>query len=132
MASQTPFREPIGWPLLPFPDQQGRLNYPNLEESVREMIQVILQTRPGEQLMRPGFGAGLEEFVNEQNTITTRRRIKDVITRSLERWEPRIIVNRVDVSAPPDTPTIVRVEIGYQLKRTGLFRQMGLTISLEN
>jgi phage baseplate assembly protein W len=132
MASQTPLPAPIGWPLLPFPDQQGRLNYPTLEESVRQMIQVILQTRPGEQLMRPGFGAGLEDFVNEQNTITTRRRIKDLITQSIERWEPRIIVNRVDVNAPPDTPTIVRVEIGYQLKRTGLFRQMGLTINLEN
>lgn len=132
MASQTPLAAPIGWPLLPFPDQQGRLNYPNLEESVRQMIQVILQTRPGEQLMRPGFGAGLEDFVNEQNTITTRRRIKDAIMQSLERWEPRIIVNRVDVNAPPETPTIVRVEIDYQLKRNGSFRQMGLTINLES
>jgi uncharacterized protein len=132
MASQTPLPAPIGWPLMPFPDKQGRLNYPTLEQSVRQMIQVILQTRPGEQLMRPGFGAGLEDFVNQQNTITTRRRIKDLITESIERWEPRIIVNRVDVNAPPDTPTIVRVEIGYQLKRTGLFQQMGLTINLEN
>lgn len=132
MASQTSLPAPIGWPLLPFPDHHGRLNYPTLEESVRQMIQVILQTRPGEQLMRPGFGAGLEDFVNEQNTITTRRRIKDLITESIERWEPRIIVNRVDVNAPPDAPTIIRVEIGYQLKRTGLFRQMGLTVNLEN
>jgi hypothetical protein len=96
------------------------------------MIQVILQTRPGEQLMRPSFGAGLEDFVNEQNTITTRRRIKDSITESIERWEPRIIVNRVDVFSPEDTPAMIRVEIGYQVKRTGVARQLGLTIGLEN
>jgi phage baseplate assembly protein W len=132
MASQIPLSPPIGWPLLPLPDAHGRLNYPTLEDSVRQMIQVILQTRPGEQLMRPGFGAGLEDFVNEQNTITTRRRVKDVITESIQRWEPRIIVNRVDVAAPTDAPTRIRVEIGYQLKRTGVFRQMGMTIDLEN
>jgi len=132
MANQTPARAPIGWPLLPFPDSQGQLNFPTLEESVRQMIQVILQTRPGEQLMRPSFGAGLEDFVNEQNTITTRRRIKDSITESIERWEPRIIVNRVDVFSPEDTPAMIRVEIGYQVKRTGVARQLGLTIGLEN
>ena len=132
MASQTAFPAPIGWPLLPLPDGQGRLNYPSLEESVRQTIQVILRTRPGEQLMRPGFGAGLEDFVHQQNTITTRRRIKDVINQSIERWEPRIILNRVDVAATPETPTLVRVEIAYQVKRTGAFRQTGLTINLEN
>src|SRR6185369_469699 len=98
MASSTFLPVPIGWPLLPLPDANGTLNYPALEEGVRQMIQVILQTRPGEQLMRPGFGAGLEDFIHEQNTITTRRRMMDVITQSLKRWEPRIITNRVDVT----------------------------------
>jgi phage baseplate assembly protein W len=132
MTNQTPLRAPIGWPLLPFPDAQGHLNFPTLEESVRQMIQVILQTRPGEQLMRPTFGGGLEDFVNEQNTITTRRRIKDSITESIERWEPRIIVNRVDVYSPAEAPATVRVELSYQVKRTGAGRQLGLTINLEN
>ena len=64
----------IGWPLLPFPDQNGDLAYPAaLAESVRQQLQVILSTRPGEQLMRPGFGAGLTEFLGEPDTITTRR-----------------------------------------------------------
>jgi len=94
------------------------------------MIQVILQTRPGEQLMRPSFGAGLEDFIHEQNTITTRRRMMDVITESLERWEPRIMINRVDVAEVPDAPTKIRVEIGYQLKRTGAVKQLGVTIDL--
>jgi len=132
MASSTFLPVPIGWPLLPLPDANGTLNYPALEEGVRQMIQVILQTRPGEQLMRPGFGAGLEDFIHEQNTITTRRRMMDVITQSLERWEPRIITNRVDVTEVQDAPTKIRVEIGYQLKRTGAVKQLGVTIDLGN
>lgn len=121
----------IGWPLLPVPDSEGRMSYPPLEESVRQSIRVILQTRPGEQLMRPRFGAGLADFVYEQNTLTTRRRITDLIRQSLERWERRIILNRVEVNEVPGEPTHLHVEIAYQLKRSGAVQQLGLMMELE-
>jgi hypothetical protein len=120
-----------GWPLLPLPDSNGRLDYPVLEESVRQSIRVLLSTRPGEQLMRPSFGAGLQGFLHEQNTLTTRRRIRDLVTDSLARWETRITVDRVDVRELPDEPTKIRVEIAYRLKRTGAPQQLGLTMELE-
>lgn len=130
--SRAPLPRPlIGWPLLPLPDARGTLRYPTLEESVRESIQVILRTRPGEQLMRPRFGGGLERFVNEQNTIATRRRIRELITEALGRWEPRIIVDRVEVTEHPDRPTHVRVVIGYRLRRTGAVEQIGLSMNLD-
>ena len=47
--------------------------------------------------MRPRFGAGLERFVHEQNTLTTRRRMRDAIAAALGQWEPRILVDRIDV-----------------------------------
>ena len=130
--SRAPLPRPlIGWPLLPLPDARGTLRYPTLEESVRESIQIILRTRPGEQLMRPRFGGGLERFVNEQNTISTRRRIRELITDSLERWEQRIILDRVEVTEHPDRPTHVRVVIGYRLRRTGAVEQIGLSMNLD-
>ena len=125
------FPQLVNWPLLPYPDANGQLNYPTLEESVRQSIRVILQTRPGEQLMRPLFGAGLENYVHEPNTLLTRRRITDLIKDSLERWERRIILNRVEVQEVPDQPTRLRVEIAYQLKRTGAPQRIGLTMELE-
>ncbi|WP_248595551.1 GPW/gp25 family protein [Candidatus Accumulibacter phosphatis] len=53
-TSQLP-RPLIGWPLFALPDEHGRLDWPDLEASVRQGIRVILSTRPGEQLMRPEF-----------------------------------------------------------------------------
>ena len=130
--SRAPLPRPlIGWPLMPLPDARGTLNYPTLEESVRQSIQVILRTRPGEQLMRPRFGGGLERFVNEQNTIATRRRIRELITEALGRWEPRIILDRVEVTEHPDRPTHVRVVIGYRLRRTGAVEQIGFSMNLD-
>ena len=122
---------PKGWPLLPFPGEDGELTYPAaLDESVRQQLQVILSTRPGEQLMRPSFGAGLTSFLGEPDTITTRRRIVDRVTEAIAEWEPRIDVNRVDVVDMPDRPGWLRVEIGYRLKRTGDVMTLGVNLEL--
>jgi hypothetical protein len=121
----------IGWPLLPLPDANGELRYPTLEASVRQSIQVILRTRPGEQLMRRDFGAGLETFLHEPNDLTTRARLTETIQSSLERWEPRIFLDRVDVREAPDRPAQLRIEIAYRLRRTGRAQQLGITMELE-
>lgn len=119
---------PLGWPLLPVPDARGELGWPTLDESVRQQIRVILTTRPGEQLMRPDFGAGLEDYVHEPNTITTRRRIRDAVSEHLERWEPRISLDRVEVWEVEEAPGQVRVEVAYRVRRTGAARQLGVVL----
>jgi phage baseplate assembly protein W len=121
----------VGWPLLGVPDRAGRLGYPTLDESVRQSIRIILQTRPGEQLMRPDFGAGLQDFLHEPNTLTTRQRIRDAIADALARWEPRIVVDRIDVWEVDDRPSELRVEVAYRLQRTGAPQQLGLTMQLD-
>lgn len=125
------FREPIGWPLLPTA-VQGGLQYPELDESIRQSVKIILLTRPGEQLMRPNFGAGLNRFLHEPNTLITRRRIRDAVQSSLIRWEPRIVLNRVEVWEVEQHPDSLRVEIVYQIKRTGVMKSMMLTLNLES
>lgn len=122
---------PTSWPLLPLPDEQGQMHYPSIAESVRQSIEILLRTRPGEQLMRPNFGGGLENFLQQPNTLATRRRIQSAITDTLTRWENRILLQQVAVDTLPDAPTHLRIEIVYQLKRTGLAQQLGLTMELE-
>lgn len=126
----APARQPVGFPLLPVPDEHGELHFPTLDTSVRQSIEIILRTRPQEQLMRPEFGAGLEEVVGEPNVLATRRRIRDLVADSLAQWEPRIDVERVDVLEAEGAPTQVRVEIIYRLRRTGLVQGLGLTLDL--
>jgi uncharacterized protein len=122
---------PIGWPLLPLPDEDGRLGYPDLAESVRQTIRAILSTRPGEQLMRPDFGAGLELLLHEPNSIATRRRIRELVQSSLERWERRILLDRVEVWEVVDEPTQVRIEVAYRLARSGETGALAATMQLE-
>lgn len=122
----------LGWPLFALPDENGRLDYPSLEDSVRQLIRVILSTRPGEQLMRPDFGGGLDTLLNEPNTLATRRRIRDLVQEALNRWERRILLDRVEAWEVDGDPSQVRVEIAYRLARSGVPAQMGLTVQLES
>jgi phage baseplate assembly protein W len=116
--------------LLPVPDANGQLAFPTPEESVRQMIQVILRTRPREQLMRPEFGAGLDSFLHEPNTLDTRRRIRDLVASSIARWETRLVLDRIDVDEVPDHPARIRVEIAYRIRRTGVAQRVGLTMEV--
>ncbi|MDB5813783.1 MAG: hypothetical protein JWN23_900 [Rhodocyclales bacterium] len=121
----------LGWPLLPLPDQHGELAWPDLAQSVRNAIRIILSTRPGEQLMRPEFGGGLDRLLNEPNTVATRRQMRDLVQDSLARWERRILLDGVEVWEVPDQPSWVRVEIAYRLARTGAPGAMNVTVQLE-
>jgi phage baseplate assembly protein W len=121
----------IGWPLLALPEDDGTLRYPDLERSVRDAIRVILSTTPGEQLMRPDFGAGVERLLHEPNTLGTRARLRELILDALARWERRIVVDRVDVWEVADEATALRVEIGYRIVRTGANAALALTMQLQ-
>ena len=133
MAAQAPTVRPlIGWPLLPLPDEHGALQWPDLARSVRDAIRVILSTRPSEQLMRPEFGGGLDRLLHEPNTVATRRQMRDLVQESLERWEPRILLDGVEVWEVDGEPAQVRVEIAYRLARTGAAGAMNVTVQLEH
>lgn len=133
MSSATqPLREPIGWPLLPQPDANGVLAYPSLAESVRQSLRVIISTRPGEQLMHPDFGAGLAGFLGQPDTLTTRRRIHDRVTESIGRWEPRVILDRIDLESEPARPGHLHLTIAYRLRRTGEAATLGVNLQLQN
>ena len=123
-------RPPLGWPLLPVPDDAGEIAFPSLAQSVRENLEVIFSTRNGEQLMHPTYGAGLTDFIGQPDTITTRRRIYDRVNEGIGRWEPRIELDHVDVTDVNGAPGHVRILVAYRLRRTGEARTFGVNLQL--
>jgi phage baseplate assembly protein W len=94
------------------PDEQGRLPTVAGPEKVRQAIFTILDTEPGERVMRPDFGCGLRRYLMQPNNPSTRAGIASDITVSLGRWEPRIQVADVAVT-PTDDAAMVLIEIRY-------------------
>jgi hypothetical protein len=121
MMSTMP--DAISWPFLPKP-QDGVLTFPSLQQSVRDAIRIILMTCPGEQLMRPRFGAGLPNFLDESNSVALRRQIQLAILSNLQSYENRIIVDAVDVDPVAGAPAQVQVQVHYRVLRTNQTQQL--------
>jgi len=123
----TQFRPPLCWPLLPVPDEDGRLRYPDLETSVRQRIEAVLRTAPGEQLMRPEFGAGLEQAIHMPNSSGFRAELQRRLSAHIRAYEPRIALDRVDVAQTPD-PTVLAVTIAYRIRQIGIATAISVAV----
>ncbi|WP_327397367.1 GPW/gp25 family protein [Streptomyces phaeochromogenes] len=100
-------------PAFPFrPGPDGRLAYTSGDAVIRQSIETILDTEPGERVMLPTFGCGLRRFLMQPNTPATRASMQQEISGSLARWEPRVQVTEVSVS-PGDDPALVWIAIRY-------------------
>lgn len=82
----------------------GRIAWSVGETNVRESLRLVLLTGAGERLRRPGFGAGLERFLFEPNVPATWRAIEESIRKAIERFEPRLRIEAIEVGPDPNNP----------------------------
>jgi uncharacterized protein len=111
------FGSGLGLPLAC--NDRGALPVAEGPEKVRQSIAILLDTEPGERLMRPGFGCGLRRYLMQPNTTATRSAMQRDIEQALRNWEPRIVTERVEVLPDGEQPTMVRVQIEYAHVRDG-------------
>jgi uncharacterized protein len=88
-----------GYLAFPFaPDARGRSAVVGRERHIREMIEQVLFTAPGERAMRPEFGCGVKELLfqpaSDALAAATQQMIHGALLRWLEGW---IIIGRVTV-----------------------------------
>ena len=88
------------------------------DKSIRESIQIILETARGERVMRPDFGCGLHERVFAVNDSSTRGAVADDVRDALLRWEPRIEVLDVAVTSGGAEDEVLNISIDYRVRST--------------
>lgn len=108
----------------------GRIAWSEGEDNIRESMRVILMTEPGERLRLPPFGAGLGRFLFEPNIVVTHTLIRERIKDALERWEPRIRVESVEVEADRVDPQAAIATITYRLVATQTLERVSLSVSV--
>jgi hypothetical protein len=108
----------IGWTFPPQVDVNGDMSLTEYEQDVRQAVLVILGTNPGERVMRPDFGAGLNRFVFEPVNSGTMHAVAAQVKESLINWEPRITVLDVNVTADPVQMNLLLIDIDYQIRST--------------
>jgi len=110
-----------GWAFPVLPGADGRLALASDEDRIRQSIWLILATAPGERVMLPSFGCGIHDLVFQPNTVAVRGSVQAEVNDALARWEPRIDVLDVTVSAPADRPEVMLIDIQYRIRATNSF-----------
>ena len=96
----------------------GHIAYAEHEDDIRQSILIILETAPGERVMRPNFGCGIHELVFTALDSTTLRRIRSEVEEALQRYEARIELMNVNVDEAASAEGKLLVEIEYNVRRT--------------
>jgi hypothetical protein len=98
------------------PDGRGRTASCSEEQHVRQLIEQVLLTAPGERVMRPDFGGGLLQRVFEPNgpelLATTRYLVQAALERHLG---GRVGIDRLEVEARDE---LLLVTVSWTLLRT--------------
>lgn len=68
----------------------GRVEISGMKENIRESVEIILRTEPGERLLHPAFGTKLHQFLFESLDSQTEEMIRREVRHSLYMWEKRI------------------------------------------
>jgi len=97
-------------------DSKGRTATADGDKHIRDMIEQVLFTTPGERVNRPTFGSGLMQLVFEPNSNELAATVQFLVQGALQQWlGDLIVVNNVDVQNPD---SLLQVTVEYTVRRT--------------
>lgn len=90
------------------------------DDHVRDLIEQLLFTSPGERVMRPDFGSGLLRLVFAPTSTELAAALQFTIQAALQRWLGDVIeVSGVEAVSADST---LRVTVSYVVRRTAEVR----------
>ncbi|NUR57404.1 MAG: GPW/gp25 family protein [Catenulispora sp.] len=113
-----------GWSYPAAVAADGTISLVGGTDDLERSIELILTTAPGERPMRPEFGCGAHALVFAAADAATAGRLADAVQQALDRWEPRIVVDYVDVTADELTPGLLYIDVQYTVRATNSPRNL--------
>lgn len=108
-----------GWAMpVELDAQTGRVASVAYEEDIRQSMRIILETAPGERVMRPNFGCGINEMMFTVLDTTTMEQMRSLVEEALVRCEARIEVMAVNVDESASVRGELKIEIDYRIRKT--------------
>ncbi|MGY1894799.1 GPW/gp25 family protein [Nocardia gipuzkoensis] len=106
-----------GWAFFPMrTDHTGAIALVTADQEIKESIRLILGTSPGERPMRPEFGCAIHEFAFAPADAATAGQIVYEVRAALERWEPRIDLDIVQVRFDDVDNGTLYIDVRYSIR----------------
>ncbi len=97
-------------------DERGRSATTGDDDHIRDLIEQVLFTTPGERVNRPTFGSGLLQLLFAPNSETLAAATQLTVQSSLQQWLGELIeVESVEVRSED---AALRVTVQYIVRRT--------------
>ena len=97
-------------------DGRGRTAQTRSEDHIKDMIEQVLFTSPGERVNRPTFGSGVMQLLFAPNSDALASATQLTVQGALQQWlGDLILVESVDVENEDAT---LRVRVQYVVRRT--------------
>ncbi|HMQ64782.1 MAG TPA: GPW/gp25 family protein [Arachnia sp.] len=98
-------------------DERGRTARTTFDEHVRDMVELVLFTDPGERVNRPDFGSGLRQLVFAPNSPELAAALEFTMQAALQRELGDVLsLEQLSVTS---TDASIRVLVDYVVLRTG-------------
>jgi hypothetical protein len=107
-----------GWAFPPHLDHRGQIALVGDATEIEQAIRIILNTAPGQRVMRPEFGCRLHELVFAPSNGQTAGLAERYVRAALGRWEPRVQVESVRAGPDPDDTARLLIAVEYRIKAT--------------
>lgn len=110
----------------------GKVLMNTLEQDIRQSLFLLLNTRRGERVMRPGYGCDLSQFAFESVNYSLLTRIQSEVLSAISLYEPRVgnVAVTIDNGSREEltTETLV-INISYTIKATAMEQTMSMKLS---
>ena len=98
-------------------DNRGRTAATGDDDHIRDMIEQMIFTNPGERVNRPDFGSGVLQLVHAPNSPELAATLQFGMQAALQRWLGDLIdLQELEVTSEDAT---LRVLVRYAVRRTG-------------
>ena len=108
-----------GWSFPPdFDRRSNTLAMVSEDEDIRQSLEILMSTSPGERVMNPTYGCGLKSLTFENISESTLTEIRDLVDRAILFFEPRSSVNNIDVNVESIYDGLITIHLHYTVRIT--------------
>lgn len=88
------------------------------DQDVRESLRILLSTVPGERVMHPSYGCGLQRMVFENITESTLTEIRSLVEKAVRFFEVRITLDQIEFDTSELAEGLLRLHLDYTIRST--------------
>ncbi|MBR4839992.1 MAG: GPW/gp25 family protein [Paludibacteraceae bacterium] len=108
-----------GWSFPPHFNKYDRsVDMVSGQEEIEQSLKILFSTNVRERLFHPDFGCDLRKFQFAPNNRVTLLHIQQLVENTVRQYEPRIILNSVDINIDEIMDGKLLINLSYTIRTT--------------